>query len=127
VIVADASAIVSGLLRRGPARANITSEALHVPHLIDTEVVDAIRKLVLRDHLEAADAERALAVWQRFGVRRHPTVRLIDRIWELRHNVSAYDAAYIALAETLQCNLLTSDHRLASATGPRCAIEVVPR
>jgi len=125
VIVADVSAIVAGLLRRGQARAGLGSEALHAPHLVDTEVVDAIRKLVLRDHLGTTDAERALTTWQRFGVHRHPTVRMIDRIWELRHDVSAYDAAYIALAEALQCNLLTADRRLASATGPRCTIEVV--
>lgn len=50
---------------------------------------------------------------------------MIERIWELRHNVSACDAAYIALAEALDCNLLTADHRLASATGPMCTIEVV--
>lgn len=126
MIVADASAIVSGLLRRGAARASIAADALHAPHLVDIEIVDTIRKLVMHDHVDAVDAERALAAWQRFGVRRYPTIRMIDRIWELRHNVSAYDAAYVALAEALQCNLLTADRRLANASGPRCTIEVVP-
>jgi len=125
VIVADASAVVAGLLRAGPARLKLASESIHAPHLVDTEVVDAVRKLVLRQHLTTVHAERALATWQRFGVRRHPTTRMIDRIWELRHNVSAYDAAYVALAEALDCNLLTADRRLASATGPMCTIEVV--
>jgi len=124
-MVADASAIVGGLLRSGPARNRLGDGAVHVPHLVDTEVADAIRKLVLRDQLGTTDAKRALATWQRFGVQRQPTVRMIDRIWELSDNVSAYDAAYISLAEGLQCNLLTADRRLASATGPRCTIEVV--
>ena len=126
MIVADASAIVAGLLRRGHARASITSTAVHAPHLVDTEIVDAMHKLVSRNDVDVDDAQRALAAWQRFGIRRHPTIRMIDRVWELRHNVSAYDAAYIALAEALRCNLLTADHRLAAATGPRCTIEVVP-
>ena len=127
MIVVDASTAVSGLLRAGPARSRLAGHALHAPHLLDTEVSDAIRKLVLRQRLTADEAGGALAGWKLLGLHRYPTIGLIDRIWELRHNVSAYDAAYIALAEALGCNLVTADQRLASASGPRCTIEIVPQ
>ena len=127
MIVVDASAAVTGLLRAGAARDRLATSALHAPHLLDTEVVDAVRKLVLRRTLTPSDAGGALAVWARLGVRRYPSIGMLDRIWELRNNVSAYDAAYVALAEALECNLVTADQRLAAADGPRCTIEIVPR
>lgn len=97
-----------------------------MPHLADGEVIDVVRKLVLRNELSAAAAKRALDVWRRIGVTRWPSVGLYDRIWELR-DLSAYDATYIALAEALDARLLTADVRLAAAPGSRCPIEVVPR
>lgn len=124
MIVVDASAAVAALLGSGPARERLATEALHTPHLVDIEVTDVIRKLVLRDSMTNADAERAIAVWKRIGLSRYPTVGMLDRIWELRHNVSAYDAAYIALAESLDCHVVTADRRLAAAPGPPCAIEL---
>ena len=127
MIVVDASAAVSGLVRAGPARTRLATEALHAPHLLDTEVADAIRKLVLRRAVTGDEADQVLSGWRRLGLHRYPTIGMIDRIWELRHNVSAYDAAYVALAETLGCHLVTADQRLAGAEGPRCIIEVVPR
>jgi predicted nucleic acid-binding protein len=127
VIVVDASAAVSALLRAGAARERMSAEALHAPHLLDTEVVAALRTLVLRKSITNANAGRAIAAWTHLGLSRYPTIGLVDRIWELRSNVSAYDAAYVALAETLQCSLITADRRLAAAPGPRCAIEVIPR
>jgi predicted nucleic acid-binding protein len=126
VIVVDASAAVSGLLRAGPARSRLATDALHAPHLLDTEVTDAIRKLVVRQRLTTQEADGALAGWKQLGFHRYPTIGLIDRIWELRHNVSAYDAAYVALAEALGCHLVSADRRLAAAEGPRCTIEIVP-
>lgn len=127
MIVVDASTAVSGLLRAGPARTRLASDALYAPHLLDTEIADALRKLVLRQELTAQAAGGVLATWRRIGVHRSPTIGLIDRVWELRHNVSAYDAAYVALAEALGCNLVTADQRLAATDGPRCTIEIVPR
>jgi len=127
VFVADASAIVAALVHSGPARDRLGSETVHVPHLADSEIIDVVRKLVLRNELRAAAAKRALDVWRRFGVSRWPSVGLYERIWELRDNLSAYDATYIALAEALDARLLTADARLAAAPGSRCPIEVVPR
>jgi predicted nucleic acid-binding protein len=86
-----------------------------------------MRRLARREHVGGDDAERALAPWRHIAVRRYPTIGMIDRIWELRHNVSAYDAAYIALAEQLDCHLVTADRRLAGAPGPRCTVEVLPQ
>jgi len=76
-------------------------------------------------HVEAADAERAVAAWARLGLYRVPVVGLLRRIWELRETLSAYDATYVAVAETLDVPLLTADARLARAPGPTCPITVV--
>ncbi|MEX2628106.1 MAG: type II toxin-antitoxin system VapC family toxin [Ilumatobacteraceae bacterium] len=127
MIVVDASTVVSGLLRAGPVRDRLAHDALHAPHLVDVEVVDALRKLVGRGVIDVEVGDRAVAIWRRLGLTRHPTIGLVPRLWELRANVTAYDAAYVALAEALECPLVTADRRLAGATGPRCAIEVVPR
>ena len=86
-----------------------------------------IRRLVVRRALAEDMAGTALSTWKRLGVYRYPTIGVLDRMWELRHNVSAYDAAYVALAEALECPLVTADRRLAGAPGPRCPIEIVPR
>ena len=77
--------------------------------------------------LTAADGWAALDTWRRLGVVRHPVGGLLDRVWELRENVSAYDASYLALAEALGCALLTADARLSRVPGLRCAVTVVPR
>lgn len=127
MIVVDASAVVSALIRGEAARQRIGQEQLHGPHLLDTEVTDALRKLVLRTELTVLDATSALRAWSRLGVRRHPINGLLDRIWALRHNLSAYDASYVALAEALDCSLVTADRRLAGASGARCIVETVPR
>lgn len=100
---------------------------MHAPHLIDVEVVHALRGLMLRGDLDESRAATLVMGWRRFGVRRAPIEPLLGRIWELRHNLSAYDASYVALAESLRCPLVTADHRLAAAPGLQCRVEVVPR
>ena len=95
--------------------------------MLDTELTDVIRKLVLRRALTEPEGGEAVRAWRRLGLRRYSTIGMIDRIWELRHNVSVYDAAYVAVAEALDCHLVTADQRLAAADGPRCTIEIVPR
>lgn len=127
MIVLDGSAAVSALLNDGPARRHVGAEVIHAPHLIDTEVVSALRRHVAGGHLADADALRALAVWKALGLIRYAATPLLDRVWELGDNVSSYDALYVALAESLGCELVTADSRLAGADGPRCVISVVPR
>jgi len=127
VIVVDASAALSALLNAGPARQTLADEQLHVPHLIDAEVASGLRRRVIARQLDAEVAWTALDTWRRLGMTRYPMLSLLGRVWELRDNVSAYDASYVALAEQIDCALLTADGRLGRAAGIRCAITIVPR
>lgn len=121
MIVLDAGAVVSYLLVRAPwgalSQRVATSRSLHAPHLMDFEVASALRSLVLRGTLTPERAQRALLALAELRVVRYPATRLIDRIWQLRENVTAYDAAYVALAEMLDIPLITTDLRLARSTG----------
>lgn len=127
MIVLDASAAVLGLLNDGEARRMLRDDAVVCPHLTDSEVVHALRSRVLRGDLEARDAGRAIEVWSRLGLSRLAVHGLLGRVWELRENLSAYDATYVALAEALEVPLVTADGRLGRAPGPRCTITVVRR
>ncbi len=127
MIVVDASAVVLGLLNDGEARATLRDEVVVCPHIVDSEVAHALRVLVLRGVVEVTDAARAIRTWSRLGVERLTVTGLLDRIWELRDNVTAYEATYLALAEALEVPLLTADSRLARAPGPRCTVTVVRR
>lgn len=127
MIVIDASAALLGLLNDGEARATMAEQALVCPHLADSEVVHALRSQVLRGAVDPSAAGRALDVWARLGIERVGVSGLIGRVWQLRENLSAYDATYVAVAEALEVPLVTADGRLARAPGPRCTITVVPR
>jgi predicted nucleic acid-binding protein len=127
VIVVDASAALLALLVAGPARQIVATEQLHVPHLIDCELASALRRAVAARRIGAGDAWNAIDRWRRLGMTRHPAFPLLDRIWGLRENVSAYDGSYVALAESLECALLTADGRLARAPGLRCPVTVLSR
>lgn len=127
MIVLDASAAVSALLNAGAARTALADEAVHVPHLVDSEIASALRRQVRTGDVRATGAWDALTTWQRLGVVRHPVTGLLDRIWALRDNLSAYDASYVALAEALDCAVLTADARLSRVPGLRCPVTVVPR
>jgi len=127
MIVLDASAAVLGLLNDGEARAALATEPVVCPHLADAEVAHALRAQVLQGRVEVAAATRALEVWAQLGLERVGVVGLLDRVWELRENLSAYDATYVALAEALDAPLVTADARLARAPGPRCTVTVVRR
>lgn len=126
MIVVDASAALSALLCDGPARRALSTEQLHAPHLVDHEVASGLRRQAMAGAIDDAAAVAALRTWQRLGVSRYPGFSLLERVWELRVNVSTYGASYVALAELLDCALLTGDARLARAPGIRCLTTVVP-
>jgi predicted nucleic acid-binding protein len=127
VIVVDASAALSGLLNDGPARRLLATEQLHAPHLIDSEVASGLRRRVAARRLTADNGWAALDVWRRLGLMRYAVHPVLERVWALRDNLSAYDAGYVALAESLDCSLVTADARLSHSPGLRCPITVVPR
>jgi predicted nucleic acid-binding protein len=131
MIVLDASALVELMLTTAAGRvvaARIADPAiaLHVPHLVDVEVVQALRRLVTAGELQAQDARRAINVLRDLPLDRHRHDDLLDRVWGLRDNLSAYDAAYVALAEALGAVLVTCDRKLATAPGIRARVELVP-
>jgi len=125
LIVADASALLDLLLRRSAAsdiKARVEAElALHAPHLIDTEVLHALRRWVARGDLAPRRAREALGDLADLPLVRYPHAPLSARVWSLRERLSAYDATYAALAEGLGAALLTADRRLA-----RGAADIAP-
>jgi predicted nucleic acid-binding protein len=129
VIVVDASVVVTGLADDGPdgdrVRARLRSEELAAPDLLDLEVTSAWRRLVAAGDIDERRAALALADLRSLRVERAPHGPLLERCWELRHNLTVYDAAYVALAELLRVDLLTGDRRLAEAPGVLCTVEVV--
>ncbi len=125
MIVADASVAVLALLNDGAARVSLATEHVAVPHLIDAELAHALRARVRHEQITEDHARIVLDRWTRLGLRRFPAVGLLGRIWELRDNLTAYDATYVALAEALNCSLVTADGRLGRAPGPHCAITLV--
>lgn len=126
MIVLDASAALVALLDDGAARSILAAEQVHVPELVDVEILSALRRRVRNEGLDADLAQRILGTWTQLGVTRHPHVGLVDRMWQLRDSVSAYDACYVALAERLGCTLVTADGRLGRAHGVHCTVTVVP-
>jgi predicted nucleic acid-binding protein len=130
VIVADASAVLEMLLgtdaaARVAARLLDPAETLHAPHLLDVEVSQVIRRYAMSGDLEPVRGERALADLLDLPLQRHSHTVLLQRAWELRRSISAYDAMYVALAEALGAPLVTRDRRLGRAHGHRARIEVL--
>jgi len=130
-VVVDASALVSALLGSStPAsalRQLLVAEEVHAPHLIDAELGNVLRRLVLRGDMPAVDALALLRAAEPLVDHRHAmTGALAQAAWELRSNLSFYDALYAALADAMRCTLLTTDERLSRATGLRCSVQLVP-
>jgi predicted nucleic acid-binding protein len=130
VIVLDASAAIEWLFQ-SPAGNKIdrkifsTSQTLHVPHLLDVEVAQVVRRFVRDRVITAQRGEEALEDLSDMPLRRYAHDFLIPRVWELRATLTAYDAVYVALAEVLDVPLLTCDRRIASASGHSAKVEVV--
>lgn len=130
MIVVDASALLELLLRTQAAaivgeRLRREKETLHAPHLLDLEIAQVLRRYARGREVSSERCRTALHDLVNFPLIRHPHVILLDRIWELRDSLTAYDAAYVALAEALDAPLLTRDERLAAAQGHHASVEVV--
>lgn len=129
MIVVDASVIVTALGDDGPdgdhARQRLRGERLAAPHLIDLEVASAWRRLVAAGALDSRRAQMALDDLQALRLDRVAHGPLLDRCWELRDNLTIYDAAYVVLAELLDVTLVTADRKLSNARGARSAVEVL--
>lgn len=125
MIVLDASAAYLALNHDGETRHRVGGIGLAAPHHIDVELVSALRSRVREGAVAIEVARSAIATWYWAGITRFSVAGLLPRIWELRDNLTPYDAGYVALAEALGCDLVTADGRLARAPGPRCTISVV--
>ncbi len=125
MIVVDASAAVEALIHDGEARRRLEAERASAPHLIDAEVMHALRGLAARGVLDDVSAHRAVRRWRTTPIQRFGVHGLVDRVWALRHNVSAYDACYVALAEALDRPLLTADQRLSAVPALPCPVTLV--
>lgn len=129
MIVVDASIIVTGLADDGPdgdlVRARLRGERLAAPHVIDLEVASAWRRLVAAGELDERRAQLAFGDLRALRLDRASHAPLLPRCWELRNNLTVYDAAYVALAELIDTLVLTADARLASAPGIRCSVEIL--
>lgn len=129
MIVLDASAVVDWLLqtaagRQIDKRIYSRSESLHAPHFFDLEVAQVLRRLARESQISSQRAGQAMEDLLDLRVTRYPHSILLPRIWQLRHNLSAYDAAYVVLSEKLGATLISRDKRLASASGHAAQIEL---
>lgn len=135
MIVLDASAAVDVLLNFEPNAARVRERigqedsgdvrgSLHVPHLFEVEVLHVLRRLTLGGQIPERRGLRAVRLLQNMRLTRYSHAPFVERVWELRKNVTAYDAAYVALSEALEAPIVTTDGRLAKAPGHRAKIEV---
>ena len=130
MIVVDASVLGNAIADHGPdghrARSELRAAGeLAAPDLIDVETTAVLRKRWIACTISEERFALAIEDLGDLSIDRYPTLPLTRRAYELRANVTAYDAAYVALAEVLDCELLTGDHRLANASGPRCKIRLL--
>jgi predicted nucleic acid-binding protein len=130
MIVLDASAALELLLRapdhpRLVDRVLRSGETIAAPHVLDLEAAHVLRRYVMAGELTAARAREAIADHRDLGICRYPHDVLLDRVWQLRVNCTAYDAAYLALSEALEAPLITCDTKLADIPGASASVEVI--
>ena len=130
MIVLDASAAIEWLLqttvgKHVEERIFADADTLHAPHLLDVEVAQVLRRYVAAGVITVYRGHEALADLLDLALTRYPHGALLDRVWELRDNLTAYDAAYVALAEALGAPLVTCDGRIASAPGHHARVELI--
>ena len=130
MIVIDASALLEALLRTPAAKVVERwlfdpRQTLHAPHLLDVEIAQVIQRYAANGEIDSERGRTALADLADFPLHRYPHDLLLPRVWDLRNNLTAYDAVYVALAEALDAPLLTRDRRLAAAAGHHARVELV--
>jgi predicted nucleic acid-binding protein len=130
LIVVDASVVLELLLNTAAAPAIARrllkpTQTMHAPHLLDLEIAQVLRRYVLSGEMDADRAHMAMLDLLDLPIHRYPHHVWLPRVWELRSNLTAYDAAYVSLAESLRAPLLTRDERMARASGHSAKVEVV--
>lgn len=130
MLILDTSAAIHALLHR-PGNPDLlrrlaAEPILGAPHLIDIEVLHALRRMVRMGEITEDQAADVRTDFDDLPLVRYPHTGVADRIWALRHNLTAYDAAYVALAEMIDCPVITSDERLAKVSGHSARVEVYP-
>jgi predicted nucleic acid-binding protein len=125
MIVIDASALIDAFLSYEPIVALIEEHDLHTPVTVDAEVLHGIRRALLRGAITDVQAESVITSFRKTPLMRHPVQPLVPRVWSLRRNITAYDASYVALAESLDLPLITRDARLARSSGHAARIEYI--
>ena len=127
MLVVDTSAVLAALTATDPPAGLLERLAgdgdLHAPHLVDTEFLHALRRMTIGGHLTEDRAADARTDYADFALTRYPHQPLSDRVWQLRHNLTAYDATFVALAEALDTRLVTCDARLAAASGHHASVD----
>ena len=126
-LVLDASVVLDALLQAGPARRLLASSDVRAPELLDLEVLSVLRRRSLAGRLPEPRAVAMLDIYRQLIIERHSTWPLLPSIWQLRHNLTAYDAAYVALAHRLDCPLVTLDQALLRAPQLPCVVEVLEK
>lgn len=128
MLVVDTSAVLEALVARQPPDGLVERLGedgdLHAPHLIDVEMLHALRRLTLNGELSDDRVADARLDFRELRLVRYPHLELADRIWELRHNLTAYDATFVALAELLEAPIVTCDGRLNAASGHTAQVEL---
>lgn len=129
MLVVDASVVAPAVADGGPDgvrfRHRLHGEQVAAPDLLRVEVISVIGRQLRVGTMDANQADQAVTDLLDLPVTVYPTAPLLVRCWQLRDNLTAYDACYVALAETLGCSLVTADSRLSRAPGTRCPIEVI--
>ncbi len=125
MIVVDASLLIDALLGNRVVEAAVAGHVLHAPVSVDAEVLHGLRHAWFAGMLTAADGDGVILIFRDVTIIRHSVQPFISRMWSLRHNVSAYDAGYVALAESLDIPLLTRDARLSRSSGHTARIEYI--
>ena len=128
MLVVDTSAVIEVLASSQPnqalARRLAGDDDLQAPHLIDVEILHTLRRLTFMEKLSQRRADDVRADYRELAITRYPQFPFSDRIWQLRDNLTPYDAAFVVLAETLEAALITCDRRLAAASGHSARVEL---